>query len=127
MTAIDTVELNRIVTGALDTWADAIRAHEPERAASYFTEDAIFQGFDRTHTVGRPGIAAYYDKQPIGLSPTFDILERRQLSGDTLLAYLSVDFARPDGLVIPVHLTVLLVQADREWLIGHYHVSKIEA
>jgi uncharacterized protein (TIGR02246 family) len=127
MIAIDTAELDRIVSGALDTWADAVRAHEPERAASYFTEDAIFQGFDRTHTVGRPGITAYYDKQPLGLSPTFEILERRQLSDDTLIAYVDVDFARPDGVVIPVHLTAVLVHVDGVWLISYYHVSKIEA
>ena len=127
MTALGTAELNRVVTDALDGWADAIRAHEPERAASSFTEDAVFQGFDRTHTVGRPGITAYYDKQPVGLSPTYEVLERRQLSDDTLIAYVAVDFARPDGLVIPVHLTAVLVRADGEWLLSHYPVSKIEA
>lgn len=111
----------------LDNWADAIRLHEPDRAAAYFTEDAIFQGFDRTHVVGRAGVRAYYDKQPVGLSPAYTVLETRSISDDTFLAYVDVDFAVPAGPVIPVHLTVVLVRSDEGWLIRHYHVSKIEA
>ncbi len=127
MNALNTTELNGILTGVLDGWADGIRAHEPDRVASHFTEDAIFQGFDLVRTVGRPGIAAYYDKQPLGLTASFTILEQRQISADALLVYADVDFTLPDGIVIPVHLTGVLLNSDGTWLISHYHVSKIGA
>jgi len=32
------------------------------------------KGFDKTQTIGRPGVVTYYDKQPVGLSPAFRIL-----------------------------------------------------
>ncbi|WP_431278509.1 YybH family protein [Leifsonia poae] len=123
----DASDYDTVLTRALDAWADGIRKHEPELVASYFTEDAIFQGFDRTHVVGRAGVTAYYDKQPVGLDPQFTVLETRELSADTLLAYVDVDFAVPAGEVIPVHLTVVLGRFEDSWLIRHYHVSKIGA
>jgi uncharacterized protein (TIGR02246 family) len=110
----------------LDRWAEAVRLHQTDLVASYFTEDAVFQGFDRTHTVGRPGVADYYDKQPVGLSPAFTVRELRPMSDDAFLAFVDVDFSRPTGEVIPVHLTLGLVRSDGAWLIQHYHVSKIE-
>jgi uncharacterized protein (TIGR02246 family) len=123
----DTNERTSVLIPVLDQWADAVTRHEPERVAAYFTEDAIFQGFDKTQTVGRPGVAAYYDKQPLGLTPTYTVIETRALSSEVLLGYVDVDFALPTGVVIPVHLTVVLVRRAGEWLIQHYHVSKIEA
>jgi uncharacterized protein (TIGR02246 family) len=127
MNSPDTTANDRILTGVLDEWADGIRAHEPERVAAHFTEDAVFQGFDLVRTVGRPGIAAYYDKQPLGLTASYTILERRRISADALVVYADVDFTLPDGIVIPVHLTGVLLNTDGTWLISHYHVSKIGA
>lgn len=115
-----------VLTEALNGWAEGIRRHQPEQVASHFSQDALFQGFDNKHTTGRPGIVRYYDKQPEGLSPVFRILEHRQLANDTLISYINVDFIRPEGVVVPVHLTVVLQHLDGSWLISHYHVSKIE-
>jgi uncharacterized protein (TIGR02246 family) len=123
----DTNEPTSVLIPVLDQWADAVTRHEPERVAAYFTEDAIFQGFDKAQTVGRPGVAAYYAKQPLGLTPTYTVIETRALSSEALLGYVDVDFTLPTGVVIPVHLTVVLVRRAGEWLIQHYHVSKIEA
>lgn len=123
----DTTDIGSVLIPVLDAWADGVTRHEPNRVATYFTEDAIFQGFDRTQTVGRPGVAAYYDKQPLGLTPTYRVVETRSLSSDVLLGYVDVDFAPPSGDVIPVHLTLVLVRSAGEWLIQHYHVSKIAA
>lgn len=126
MSTLDTIEQDRLVTGALRALADGIRAHEPHSVASVFTEDAIFQGFDPTHTVGRPGIAAYYAKQAVGLRAAFHVIERRQIAADAVIVYARVDFSPPDAAVIPVHLTAVLQRVDGAWLISHYHVSKIE-
>ena len=126
MTMIDTIEQSRVVTGVLRTWAEGIRVHEPDDVASVFTDDAIFQGFDPTHTVGRTGIAAYYAKQPVGLGAAFHLIEHRQVADDALIAYARVDFSPPDAAVIPVHLTAVLQRSTESWLISHYHVSKIE-
>ena len=43
----------------LDRWKAAVNAHEPERVAAIFTEEAIFQGL-HPYSVGRPGVAEYY-------------------------------------------------------------------
>ncbi|MBM7505111.1 YybH family protein [Agromyces aurantiacus] len=123
---IDAVEQDRLTTATLQAWADGIRAHEPEHVASVFTEDAVFQGFDPVHVVGRAGIAAYYAKQPIGLSAAFHVDERRRIAAGAVLVYARVDFSPPDAAVIPVHLTALLQLTAGAWLISHYHVSKIE-
>ena len=124
--ATDAIVQSRIVTHALEEWATAIGEHRPDDVAAGFTKDAIFQGFDETHSVGRSGISAYYAKQPVGLTASFRILEIRQVTSRVLLAYIDVDFARPDGTAIPVHLTVMIQNISGEWQISHYHVSKIE-
>jgi uncharacterized protein (TIGR02246 family) len=126
MIALDSIARVRIVTEVLDAWANGIREHDPERVASHFTENALFQGVAPTHSIGRLGVIAYYDRQPVGLSPSFRILEHRQLSDSTLISYIDVDFTRPDGVVIPVHLTAVLEYVDASWLISHYHVSQVE-
>ena len=94
-------EQQRILDGVLRSWADHIRAHEPERVAALFTADAVFQGFDRTHGVGREAIRAYYAKQPVGLSPAVRVEELEPLGPDAFLAFVDTDFTRPDGEVIP--------------------------
>ena len=126
MTTIESRDDDRIATGVLTAWADGIRLHEPQRVASLFADDAIFQGFDPVHTVGRAGVAAYYAKQPVGLTANFTIVERRRASADVRVAYARVDFSVPERGVIPVHLTIVLRLTPEGWLISHYHVSKIE-
>ena len=54
-----------ILQSVLDQWKTAVDDHEPERVASTFTEDAIFQGL-RPYSVERHCIAEYYDSQPSG-------------------------------------------------------------
>jgi uncharacterized protein (TIGR02246 family) len=126
MNTIDSIARVRIVTEVLNAWADAIRQRQPERVASNFTDNALFQGVAPTHTIGKPGVIAYYSRQPVGLSPAFRIMEHRQLSDDTLISYVDVDFSLPDHVMIPVHLTAVLQCVDGSWLISHYHVSKVE-
>ena len=125
MIAIDSIARIRILTEVLNAWAHGIREHEPERVASHFTENALFQGVAPTHSIGRLGVTTYYERQPKGLSPVFRILEHRQLSDTTLISYVDVDFIHPDGGVIPVHLTAVLQYVDGSWLISHYHVSQV--
>ncbi|MBP2217036.1 SgcJ/EcaC family oxidoreductase [Arthrobacter sp. CAN_C5] len=115
-----------IATAVLTSWSEGIADHRPEAVASHFTDNALFQGLDKKHGIGRAVITAYYDKQPAGLRAEFRILEHRRLSPDIVLAYAGVDFTFADGRVLPVHLTVVLQRSGRNWLISHYHVSKIE-
>ncbi|WP_285114281.1 SgcJ/EcaC family oxidoreductase [Leifsonia sp. fls2-241-R2A-40a] len=116
-----------ILGSILADWADGIREHRPEAVAALFAGDAVFQGFDRAHTVGRPAVAAYYDKQPVGLDVQYRIQESRSFGEDAFIAFVDVDFIRPSGEVIPTHLTLALVRTGGEWLIQQYHVSKIDA
>jgi uncharacterized protein (TIGR02246 family) len=109
-----------VISDVMDRWKDAVDAHDPERVASNFTEDAIFQGL-KPYGVGRDSIARYYDSQPIGLKAEYEVLETRQLAEDLALGYLSVDFSFADRPAINVNLSVL-VKGD---LIAHYQVSRL--
>ena len=109
-----------VLEDVMDRWKDAVDAHDPERVASNFTEDAIFQGL-HPYGVGRQAVADYYDSQPIGLKAEYKILETRRLADDLVLGYLSVDFSFVDRPTITVNLSVL-VRGD---LIAHYQVSQL--
>jgi uncharacterized protein (TIGR02246 family) len=109
-----------VLEDVMDRWKDAVDAHDPERVASNFTEDAIFQGL-HPYGVGRQAVAAYYDSQPIGLKAEYKILETRRLTDDVVLGYLTVDFSFVDRPTITVNLSVL-VKGD---LIAHYQVSRL--
>ncbi|MEU1399990.1 SgcJ/EcaC family oxidoreductase [Micromonospora zamorensis] len=114
----------QILRTVLDRWKSAVDAHEPDRVASYFTEDAIFQGL-HPYTVGRAGVAAYYAAQPLGLTAAYEIRETRRLADDLVLGYLEVEFGFTDRPALTVHLGVLLRRIDDDWLIAHYQVSRL--
>jgi uncharacterized protein (TIGR02246 family) len=109
-----------VITEVMDRWKDAVDAHDPERVASNFTEDAIFQGL-HPYGVGREAVAEYYDSQPIGLTAEYEVLETREVAENVTLAYLNVDFSFVDRPAINVNLSVL-VKGD---LIAHYQVSRL--
>ena len=113
-------ENEEILRGVLDSWKAAVDAHEPEKVAAVFTADAIFQGL-HPYSVGRPGIAEYYDSQPLGLTADYKILEARRVAEDLVLGYLAVDFSFTDRPTLNVYLGVL-VKGD---LISHYQVSLV--
>lgn len=119
-----TADHERILRGVLDEWKAAVDAHEPERAASYFTEDAIFQGL-HPYTVGRQGVADYYDSQPLGMTADYRILETRQPADHLVLGYLSVDFSFTDRPTLTVYLSLLVKHEAEGWHISHYQVSRL--
>jgi uncharacterized protein (TIGR02246 family) len=113
-----------ILHGVLDRWKAGVDNHEPDRVASLFTEDAIFQGL-HPYSVGRQGVADYYESQPAGLSAAYHVLESQRLSEDIVLGYLTVDFSFTDRPTISVNLLVLLKRSEGDWLISHYQVSRL--
>ncbi|MFE2985968.1 YybH family protein [Streptomyces sp. NPDC059262] len=113
-----------ILRGVMDRWKAAVDAHEPQEVASYFTEDAVFQGL-HPYAVGRQGVAEYYDSQPLGLAADYQVLETRQPDKDVLLGYLGVDFSFTDRPTLKVTLGVVLRRIADHWLIAHYQVSKL--
>ncbi|MFE9693971.1 YybH family protein [Micromonospora sp. NPDC005806] len=113
-----------ILGSVLDRWRSAVDAHDPDRVASYFTDDAIFQGL-HPYTVGRTGVADYYASQPIGMTAAYEIRETRRLADDLVLGYLSVDFTFTDRPVVAVHLGVLVRRIGETWFISHYQVSRL--
>jgi uncharacterized protein (TIGR02246 family) len=115
-----------IVADVLDRWKAAIEEHRPEEVAALFTHDAIFQGL-RPYSIGHQGIADYYASQPLGLVPTYRILETRQLADGVILGYVEVDFAFTDRPTIRVLLSVLLTRIGEDWFIAHYQVSPAPA
>ncbi|MEU9046977.1 MULTISPECIES: hypothetical protein [unclassified Kitasatospora] len=120
-----TTEAEAILRGVLDQWKAAVDAHEPQLVASRFTQDAIFQGL-HPYSVGRQGVADYYDSQPLGMTAAYRILETRQLADDLVLGYLSVDFSFTDRPTLGVNLSVLVQRAHDDWYISHYQVSRID-
>jgi uncharacterized protein (TIGR02246 family) len=114
-----------ILRHVLDQWKAGIDDHDPKRVASYFTEDAIFQGL-HPYGVGRDTVAEYYDSQPVGLSPSYQVLEQRRLADDLLLGYLAVDFTFTDGRpTLHVNLSVIVRRTSDGWQISHYQVSQL--
>lgn len=120
-----TTDSEAILRGVLDLWKSAVDRHEPQEVASRFTEDAIFQGL-HPYSVGRPGIAAYYDSQPLGLTAEYRILETRRPADDLVLGYLGVDFSFTDRPTLNVKLGVLVKRLEDGWYISHYQVSKLD-
>jgi uncharacterized protein (TIGR02246 family) len=120
---VTAAEQRALLEEVLDRWKAAIEAHQPQRVAALFTEDAIFQGF-RPHGVGRTAVADYYDAQPRGLTPGYRILETREPADGVILGYVSVDFVFTDRPTIEAVLGVLLTRAADGWLIAHYQVSR---
>lgn len=114
----------QILRTVLDRWKSAVDAHEPDRVAACFTDDAIFQGL-QPYTVGPAGVAAYYAAQPLGLTAAYDIREIRRLADDVVLGYLEVEFGFTDRPALTVNLGVLLRRVEGDWLIGHYQVSRL--
>jgi len=117
-------EAEAVVRSVMDRWKAAVDGHEPEQVAAGFTEDAIFQGL-QPYSVGRPGVVAYYDSQPLGMTAAYRIVETRQPAEGLVLAYLAVDFSFTDRPTVSVWLSVLVKRAEDGWRIGHYQVSRL--
>jgi len=115
----------KILRSVLDSWKAAVDQHQPDQVAAHFTEDAVFQGL-HPYTVGHPGIAAYYDAQPLGLTADYRIVETRRPYDGLILGYLTVDFSFTDRPTLAVHLGILLQQTDHGWAIAHYQVSRLD-
>jgi hypothetical protein len=125
MAGIDeAVDGEEILRGVLDQWKAAVDAHRPQQVASYFTENAIFQGL-HPYSVGRKGVADYYASQPLGLAAEYRILEIRRPAEDLVLGYLSVAFSFVDRPTLDVYLSVQLTHAQDGWQISHYQVSRL--
>ena len=107
-----------ILHTVLDEWKAGVDAHEPKRVASTFTDDAIFQGL-HPYTVGRAGIAAYYDSQPLGMTVDYRILAVREPADGVVIGWVAADFHFTDRDPVQLNLTVVLAGG----LIAHYQVS----
>jgi uncharacterized protein (TIGR02246 family) len=119
-----TTDSSEILHGVLDRWKAGVDAHEPDRVAAAFTEDAIFQGL-HPYSVGRQGVADYYDAQPLGMKVDYRILETRQPADDVVLGYLSADFSFTDQPTRHFNLGVLLKRTENTWHISHYQISRL--
>jgi uncharacterized protein (TIGR02246 family) len=113
-----------VLTTVLEQWKSAVDAHDPKRVATYFTDDAIFQGL-HPYSVGPDSVAAYYDSQPIGMTADYTVLQTRRLADDLVLGYLSVDFGFTDRPTLTVYLSVIARRTGETWLINHYQVSRL--
>ncbi|MFI6245832.1 hypothetical protein [Streptomyces sp. NPDC051016] len=120
-----TTDDTAILSGVLDRWQAGVDAHQPDRVAALFTEDAVFQGL-HPYGVGRQGVADYYAAQPLGMKAVYRVLETRRLADGIVLGYLAVEFSFTDRPPLDVKLSVLVTRVAQEWFIGHYQVSRLE-
>jgi uncharacterized protein (TIGR02246 family) len=111
-----------VLRDVLDQWKAGIDAHEPQKVAAVFTEDAIFQGL-HPYSVGRDGVVKYYDSQPAGMTVSYRILETRTPTPELVLGYVRADFAFPGRATISLNLGVLVTRTDAGWRIVHYQAS----
>ena len=114
-----------ILGNVMDRWRAGIDAHDPQLVAAAFSEDAVFQGL-RPYTVGRPGIAAYYDSQPFGMTVTYRIRETRRPTTDVVLGYLLATFAFRDRPTLDLHLGVALADGVDGWQVTQYQASRLD-
>jgi ketosteroid isomerase-like protein len=118
----DTADNEAILREVLDRWKAGVDAHQPEHVAAGFTEDAVFQGL-HPYSVGRPGVAGYYDSQPLGMTAQYEILETRRLADDLVFGYHNVVFSFTDRPPLTVKLGLLVKRLADGWYIAHYQVS----
>ena len=117
------MESEEILRGVLDRWKAGIDAGEPQQVAAAFTEDAIFQGL-RPYSVGRRGVAEYYEAQPRGMTVSYRVLEIRRSAADLALGYLNADFSFPNRSPLSLYLGVLVERGNDGWRIVHYQASR---
>jgi NAD(P)-dependent dehydrogenase (short-subunit alcohol dehydrogenase family) len=79
----------------------------------------------RPYSVGRNGVAAYYDSQPPGMTVTYRVLETRRPTEELVLGYVRADFAFPNQPDLTLNLGVLVTHTDDGWRILHYQVSPV--
>ena len=118
------VQGTEVLLGVLDEWKAGVDPHEPQKVAAVFTEDAIFQGL-RPYSVGRQGVADYYDAQPRGMTVSYRLLETRRPTEELVLGYVSADFAFPDRATVSLNLGVVVTRSDDGWRILHYQASPV--
>jgi uncharacterized protein (TIGR02246 family) len=122
MSTVVRVQGTEVLGDVLDQWKAGVDAHEPNKVAALFTEDAVFQGL-RPCSVGRDGVAGYYDSQPLGMAVTYRILETRRPTDELVVGYVRADFAFPDRPTLSLNLGVLVTRTDAGWRILQYQAS----
>jgi len=118
------VQDTEILNGVLEQWKAGIDAHQPQTVAAIFTEDAIFQGL-RPYSVGRDGVAEYYDSQPLGMTVSYQIFETRRPSAESVVGYVRADFAFPDRATVSLNLGIVVTHREAGWRILHYQASPL--
>jgi uncharacterized protein (TIGR02246 family) len=113
-----------IVRGVLDEWKAGVDTHDPQRVSAVFTEDAIFQGL-HPYSVGRDGVARYYDSQPHGMTVSYQVLETRRAAEELVLGYVQASFEFPDRDTVRLNLGVVITHTGAGWRILHYQVSPV--
>ena len=113
-----------IVTLAMDEWKAGIDAHDPDRVAAVFTQDAVFQGL-RPYGVGRAVVSAYYDSQPTGMTVSYRVLESRTLTADAFIGYVRATFEFVDQDSLDLNVGVALTRVGDEWLVAQYQASRV--
>ncbi|WP_319456616.1 MULTISPECIES: hypothetical protein [unclassified Mycobacterium] len=112
----------QLLRSVMDRWKAGIDAREPDRVAALFSTDAVFQGL-RPYTVGRTGVATYYDSQPLGMTVDYRVLETRRPTNDVVLGYLAATFAFTDRPPLELNIGVVLTDGGDGWHVAQYQAA----
>jgi uncharacterized protein (TIGR02246 family) len=113
-----------ILRSVLDEWKAGIDGHQPQTVAAVFTDDVVFQGL-RPYSVGRDGVAEYYDGQPLGMTVSYQVLQTRRPTAELVVGYVRAAFAFPDGATVSLNLGVVVAHTDAGWRILQYQASPV--
>jgi uncharacterized protein (TIGR02246 family) len=119
------VQATEVLKSVLDGWKAGIDAHEPDRVATLFADDAVFQGL-HPYSIGQASVAAYYDGQPAGMTVGYEILESRSPTDDLIVGYVRASFAFVDRPTVPLNIGVVVTRGDEGWRILQYQASRVE-
>jgi hypothetical protein len=110
-----------ILRQVLDRWKSHVNWHEPQQVAAQFTHDARFLG-PPCYSVGREGVAAYYEDQPRGLAVHYRILGNRRLADNVVLGHVSCNMSFTDRPTVDVKLGLVIRRVEECWYISHCQV-----
>jgi uncharacterized protein (TIGR02246 family) len=111
------------VESLLAQWIEAFNAHDLDRHAALYTEDAVLFGSIDALQLGRDAVRAYFGRRPPSVRvKAYPTPRVAHLAPDVVATAGHVDFADGDTPV-PYRMTWVLVRHDGNWIIAQHHGS----
>jgi uncharacterized protein (TIGR02246 family) len=106
-------------------WTNAFNAGDVSGLVALYTKDALFYGSTAPLFKGQDGVRTYFSHLPPGLKAQMGEQSVVAIEPNVLLSSGLVEFTRPDGVVAPFRLTLVLVRVGDQWFIAQHHASLV--